>query len=237
MRPGVRENDAPALAATMTEDAQDLPLRDEPAHWPVTESLARFHGRVISVVSESVTMPGGNNAWRDYIEHPGSVGVLALDGNGRVLVLRQYRHPARAMLWEIPAGLLDVSGESALAAAKRELHEEAGYQAATWNVLTDILTTPGGSNEAVRIFLARDVRPVAEAERYVGVDEETDMPVRWVPLPDLVNGVLQGDLHSPALVVGALALAAASSGDGARIDGALRPADAPWPARAQERAG
>ncbi len=218
--------------------AAGLALRDERAHWPVTDSVRRFDGRVISVVSDRVTMPAGNQAWRDYVEHPGAVAVVALDEAGRVLTLRQYRHPARAMLWEIPAGLLDVSGERALAAAQRELHEEAGYQARVWHVLVDILTTPGGSNEAVRIYLARELTPVDADQRYVGEDEEQDMPVCWAPLPELVDGILRGDLRSPSLVAGVLGLAAASAPTGGlgaplAVDQTrLRPADAPWPDRA-----
>ena len=120
-----------------------------------------------------------------------------------MLVLRQYRHPVRQKLWEIPAGLLDVPGENPLHAAQRELYEEAHVKAEDWRVLTDVYTTPGGCDEAVRIFLARDLSE-AEGERFEVDDEEADMELARVPLGGLVRGVLAGDLHNNCLVVGVL---------------------------------
>jgi ADP-ribose pyrophosphatase len=155
------------------------------------------------------------------------VAVLALDDQDRAVVLRQYRHPVRHKLWEIPAGLLDVPGENPLHAAQRELYEEAHVKAEDWRVLTDVYTTPGGCSEAVRIFLARDLSE-AEGERFEVEDEEADMELARVPVGDLVRGVLGGELHNNCLVVGVLSLVAARGGDG--LD-ALRPAEAPWPAR------
>jgi ADP-ribose pyrophosphatase len=131
-------------------------------------------------------------------------------------------------LWEIPAGLLDVPGENPLHAAQRELYEEAHVKAEDWRVLTDVYTTPGGCDEAVRIFLARGVSEV-EGERFEVSEEEADMEHARVPLGELVRGVLAGELHNNCLVVGVLALQAALSVEGG-LDG-LRPADAPWPAR------
>ncbi|MCX0243077.1 MULTISPECIES: NUDIX domain-containing protein [Streptomyces] len=202
-------------------------FQDTPEEWRVTESATPFRGKKTSVRADDVEMPDGTVAHRDYQVHPGSVAVLALDDEGRVLVLRQYRHPVRHKLWEIPAGLLDVPGENPLHAAQRELYEEAHVKAEDWRVLTDIYTSPGGSDEAVRIFLARDVSE-AEGERFEVAEEEADMELARVPLQDLVRKVLAGDLHNSCLVVGVLALTAALAGDG--VD-ALRPADAPWPAR------
>ncbi|MFB8212734.1 MULTISPECIES: NUDIX hydrolase [unclassified Streptomyces] len=202
-------------------------FQDTPEEWRVTESATPFRGKKTSVRSDDVEMPDGTVAHRDYQVHPGSVAVLALDDEGRVLVLRQYRHPVRHKLWEIPAGLLDVPGENPLHAAQRELYEEAYVKAEDWRVLADIYTSPGGSDEAVRIFLARDVSE-AEGERFEVSEEEADMELARVPLQDLVRQVLAGELHNSCLVVGVLALTAALAGDG--VD-ALRPADAPWPAR------
>ncbi len=177
--------------------------------------------------TDDVVMPDGSVVHRDYQVHPGSVAVLALDGEGRVLVIRQYRHPVRQKLWEIPAGLLDVPGENPLHAAQRELYEEAHVKAEDWRVLTDVYTTPGGCDEAVRIFLARDLAE-AEGERFEVFEEEADMELTRVPLDELVRGVLAGELHNNCLVVGVLSLYAALNGEG--VD-ALRPAEAPWPAR------
>jgi ADP-ribose pyrophosphatase len=202
-------------------------LKDTPEEWRVTATTTPFTGKKTSVRTDEVVMPDGGTATRDYQVHPGSVAVLALDDQERVLVLRQYRHPVRHRLWEIPAGLLDIPGENPLHAAQRELYEEAHVKAEDWRVLTDVYTTPGGCDEAVRIFLARGVSE-AEGERYEVSDEEADMEVARVPLADLVRGALAGDLHNNCLVVGALALRAALADDA--LD-SLRPAEAPWPAR------
>lgn len=202
-------------------------FQDTPEEWQVTATVTPFTGAKTSIRTDDVVMPDGSVARRDYQVHPGSVAVLALDEDGRVLVLKQYRHPVRHKLWEIPAGLLDVPGENPLHAAQRELYEEAHVKAEDWRVLTDVYTTPGGCDEAVRVFLARDLSEVV-GERFEVSEEEADMELARVPLQDLVRGVLAGDLHNNCLVVGVLSLAAVLGGEG--VD-ALRPAEAPWPAR------
>ncbi|MFF4653439.1 NUDIX domain-containing protein [Streptomyces sp. NPDC001380] len=209
----------------MTGSAADI--RDLAEEWPVLSSETPFRGAVTGVRTDRLRMPDGSTAGRDYQLHPGSVAVLALDAEERVLLIRQYRHPVRQRMWEIPAGLLDVPGENPLHAAQRELYEEAHCKADDWRVLVDFYTTPGGSDEALRIFLARGLGD-AEGERHAGEGEEAEIETARVPLADLVAGILAGHLHSPSLVTGVLAAHAALRGGGA---GALRPADAPWPAR------
>ena len=204
-----------------------MELRDTPEEWQVVATTTPFQGNKTSVRTDDVVMPDGTVARRDYQVHPGSVAIVALDDEDRVLLLKQYRHPVRQKLWEIPAGLLDVPGENPLHAAERELYEEAHVKAADWKVLTDVYTTPGGCDEAVRIFLARDLSE-AEGERFEVSEEEADMELARVPLAELVRRVLAGDVHNNCLVVGVLSLMAARTGDG--VD-ALRPADSPWPAR------
>ncbi len=205
-------------------------IKDTAESWETLSSRRPFEGKKTAVVTDEVRMPDGSVVTRDYQAHPGSVCVLALDEAGRVLVLKQYRHPVRWRLWELPAGLLDVPGENPLHAAQRELYEEAHVKAEDWRVLADFFASPGGSDEAIRIFLARDLSE-AEGERYAASAEEADMEVARVPLPDLVRGVLSGELANPGLVTGVLALSAALAGDGIE---ALRPALAPWPARPYE---
>ncbi|MDQ0814227.1 8-oxo-dGTP pyrophosphatase MutT (NUDIX family) [Streptomyces sp. B3I7] len=204
-----------------------MTIKDAAEEWEIRGTETPFRGNKTSVRTDEVVMPDGSVARRDYQVHPGSVAVLALDDEDRVLVLRQYRHPVRQKLWEIPAGLLDVPGENPLHAAQRELYEEAHVKAEDWRVLADVYTTPGGCDEAVRIFLARDLSE-AEGERFEVEHEEADMELARVPVAELVRGVLAGELHNNCLVVGALSLVAARNGDG--LD-ALRPALAPWPAR------
>ena len=125
---------------------------------------------------------------REFLGHPGSVVVLALDDDERVLMLRQYRHPVRAELWELPAGLRDEPGEPAVRTAARELAEEADLVARRWWRLVDFLASPGCSDERVEVFLARDLSPVPAAERHERHAEELDMVPRWVPLDEVVDG-------------------------------------------------
>lgn len=193
--------------------------------YSVSESHRRFEGRVIAVRSDHVAMPGGTSSVRDVVEHPGAVGVVARDESGRVVLVEQYRHPVGQRLWELPAGLLDVAGESALDAAARELQEEAGLRARTWHVLVDMLPSPGMTDEGIRIFLAEDLEAV---DRPAGEHEEADMRIEWVPLETAVARVLAGDIRNGAACIGLLAAARAVA-NGAPP---LRPVDAPWPDRA-----
>ncbi|AVV43450.1 NUDIX hydrolase [Streptomyces sp. ID05-04B] len=204
-----------------------MTIKDTPEAWEIRATTTPFTGGKTAVRTDEVVMPDGSVVRRDYQVHPGSVAVLAVDDEGRVLLIKQYRHPVRQKLWEIPAGLLDVPGENPLHAAQRELYEEAHVKAEDWRVLTDMYTTPGGCDESVRIFLARNLSE-AQGRRFEVEDEEADMEHARVPVAELVRAVLAGDVHNACLVVGVLSLAAAENGDG--LD-ALRPAEAPWPAR------
>ncbi len=128
--------------------------------YEVTARRDVWSGRIFSVVSDDVTMPGGGTAARDYVRHVGAVAVVALDDAGQVVLIRQYRHPVGRHLWELPAGLMDVSGEDLAAAAARELAEEADLTAGRVDVLVDLHSSPGFSDEVVRVFLARDLAEV-----------------------------------------------------------------------------
>jgi ADP-ribose pyrophosphatase len=191
----------------------------------VVGSRTVFTGSLITVRADEVRL-GGQIATRETVEHPGAVGVVALDGDGRVVLVNQYRHPIRARLDELPAGILDVSAESALEAAKRELVEEADLVAGQWDVLVDLYSSPGFSNEAIRIFLARDLRD-AEGEGFTPEHEEVSLTVDREPLTEAVRRVLSGSITNAAAVAGLLA--AVHGRATAWRD--LRPADAPWPAR------
>lgn len=201
---------------------------DAPDPQPVVERLDRFDGLRWRVRTDRVQLPRGEVVARDYQVHPGAVGIMALDDDERILFVRQYRHPVGFLLWEPPAGLMDLAGESALATAQRELVEEGGVVAGQWNVLADWFNSPGGSTEAFRCFLARDLAP-APGGKPPGEAEEADMPSRWVPLDDAVAAVLAGDLGNPTAVAGVLAAAAARATGWQN----LRPGDAPWPIRDQ----
>ena len=199
-------------------------LTDEPASWPVVSSAELARGRLVTLRTDKVRTPDDELAERDVVLHPGAVAVLALDDVQQVLLIRQYRHPVGRLLWEIPAGLRDVSGETPWATARRELLEEAGYRARDWRVLADYYTSPGFTTERLRVFLARDLEFVPEAERdFVPEAEEAQLLPAWLPLEEAVRKVFAGDLHNGVAALGVLAAYAARS-EG--FDG-LRPADAP----------
>ncbi len=203
----------------------DGELRDTFAPRPVLEQETVYKGLVWDVVRDTVDLGEGGVVRREYVRHTGAVGILALDDDDRVLFVEQYRHPVGMTLWELPAGLLDVDGEPPLTAAQRELAEEADLRAERWDVLIDWFNSPGGMNEALRLYLARGVSAVPEAERHEREAEELGMTVRWVPLEQARDAVLTGRVHNPGAVVGVLAVCEARA-QGWRT---LRPADAPWP--------
>ena len=190
---------------------------------PVLASSTVFSGMVWDVQADTVALPAGDTVVRQVVRHPGAVAVLALDESDQVLVVHQYRHPAEATLWELPAGLLDAPGEDPLEAARRELWEETGYVADRWAVLVDFLTTPGFCDEAIRIYLVRGAR-LADGPAHERHGEERDMTVAWAPLDELRDAILGGQLHNPSLLVGVLAACAARAADWAP----LRPADDAW---------
>lgn len=199
---------------------------DERSPRRLLDSTVEYTGRVWDVVSEKFQLTDdGEPLVRDYIRHPGAVAILALNEAGQVLLINQYRHPVRMTLWEIPAGLLDIEGEDFQAGAARELAEEADVRAADWHVLTDLFLSPGSSSEALRIYLARGISEVPEADRHERTHEEAEIRTVWVDLDDAVEAVLQGRLHSPSAVAGILAAAAARPSGYA----GLRPGGAPWP--------
>jgi ADP-ribose pyrophosphatase len=193
--------------------------------YDVVGSETKFKGKVITVRVDDVRMSDGRVAQREVVAHPGAVAVVALDDDGKVVLVNQYRAAVGARLDELPAGLLDVAGESALDAAKRELAEEAGIAADQWDVLLDLHTSPGMSDEAIRIFLARGLSPISsdfEAEH-----EELTMTASREPLSEAVRRALSGGMTNAAAVAGVLA-AVHGRATGWRD---LRPADSRWPAR------
>jgi 8-oxo-dGDP phosphatase len=202
-------------------------LRDRAVSHPVSDVTARYQGMKWDVVTETVTLSDGQQVRRDVVVHPGAVGVVALDDEDRVLLIRQYRHPVGRELWELPAGLLDEVGEDAVVAAQRELAEEAYLTADRWDVLIDVFSSPGMSGEAYRIYLARDVAAVPVGQRHARREEEASLVERWVPLADAVSAVMSGGVHNAMAVVGILAASRA------RDVGwqTLRPADLEWPQR------
>lgn len=176
-----------------------------------------YVGKIFALRADEVAMPGGGSARREVVEHYGAVAVVALDEDGNLVLVYQYRHPIGRRLWELPAGLLDMGDEPAHVTAARELEEEAGLAAAHWRTLIDVDSTPGFSDESVRIFLATGLTEIGRPHAH---DEEADLVVKRVPLADAVQMVFTGEIVNALAVAGILAAA--------HRPAELRPADAPW---------
>lgn len=200
---------------------------DDTPHVSVVSSIERFVGRITTMRTDRLRFPDGTESDRDVVIHPGAVAIVALDDSDCIVLVRQFRQPVGQMLEELPAGLLDVEGEAAFDAAKRELYEEAALRAADWHVLADLHSSPGMTNEAVRIFLARGLTEVGPDERHTPEHEEVAMTLRRVPLARAVAAALSGELTNASAVAGVLATAAAQTGGWT----SLREPDVSWPAR------
>lgn len=173
-----------------------------PHEHQVEASDTVFEGRIITVRKDQVTMPGDTTSQRDVVEHPGAVGIAALDDEGRVLLVNQYRHPVGRRLDELPAGLLDKPGEPALAAAQRELAEEAGLAADHWEALTPdpIALSNSMTDEVARLWLATGLRP-----HDVPSDDPTeDLRVIRMPFGDALAACLDGRIDDAMTVLGLL---------------------------------
>jgi ADP-ribose pyrophosphatase len=180
-------------------------------------------GRVIGLRVDQVRMPDGGTAAREVVEHLGAAAIAAVDDAGAIALIHQYRHPIGHRLWELPAGLIDKPDEEPVETAARELMEEAGLSARRWDTLVDVAASPGFTDEAVRVFLARDL---SEVDREIVGEEELDLVIRKFPIDEAVRMALAGELINGATVGGVLAAHAVLTGAAEP-----RPADAPWPDR------
>jgi ADP-ribose pyrophosphatase len=178
------------------------PLADVSDPAPLVSSERVFHGKVWDIYSDTVQFAGGEMT-REYMKHSGAVAVLAIDDDGKVLLINQYRQPIKLRDWELPAGLLDVEAEPPLEAAKRELAEETDLVAAEWTPLISFNSTPGGTNEVIHVFEARGL--TAAHETHPRTEEEAEIVVRWVALDEVVAAVLDGRLGNAPLIIAVLA--------------------------------
>jgi 8-oxo-dGDP phosphatase len=210
----------------------NAPETAPPRHdFAVVSSDDIYTGKVMAVRRDEVRMPGGGTAVREILEHAGAVAVAALDADDRLMMVYQYRHAVQRRLWEMPAGLLDHAGEDALETARRELEEEVGLTADEWSVLIDVVSSPGFSDESVRVFLATGLHDVGRPD--LGADdEEADLETHWIALADALAMVFDGSIVNASCVAAVLAVHAVRTG-AART----RALDAPWPDRPTRFAG
>lgn len=183
------------------------PVQDVAESWPVETSSDLYREELPFALRADVVrrpdQPDEEAFTRVVLEHPGAVVVLAVDDDERVLCLRQYRHPVRHRMIELPAGLLDVAGEEPQSAAERELTEEAGLRAGTWTSLGWSYSSPGISAEVVHYFLARDLE-TADRGDFVAAHEEADTEVVWVPFDELLAATRDGRLHDAPVLIAVL---------------------------------
>jgi len=206
----------------MTGVTPTTSLSDDALSAHVLSSERVFAGKVWDI-RQDIVQYGESEIIREYVDHTGAVAILALDNDGRVLLIKQYRHPIGARDWEIPAGLLDIHGEGPLVAAQRELAEEVDLVAAEWHVLSDFTTSPGGSNEVVRVYLARGLTPTAVP--FNRTAEEVDIEKRWVDLDEVIDAILMRSIANSILAIAALTAQAART----RGWETLAAANTPWP--------
>lgn len=190
----------------MNDPVVTEPLRDVPLSWPVTASIDIHRDDwVVAVRKDTITRPGHpeDHFGRLVVEDPGAVVVLAIDEVDRVVVVRQYRHPAQMRLIELPAGKLDQPGEDPLLAARRELREEAALEASEWVHLMTTWASPGITSETHAMYLARGLREVDRD--FEPHHEEADMTLERVPFDDLLEACLDGSVADAPLVTALLA--------------------------------
>jgi len=169
-----------------------------------------YRGRVLEFRVDTVERADGHRARRDVAAHPGAVAIVAVDPEGCVLLVRQYRHPAGRILLEIPAGTLEVDPATGITedpegAARRELEEETGHRAARWERLTDFWTAPGFATERMTLYLAGELRP-ADGDRR-GPDEDEALQLVRLPWREAVAAGLRGEIGDAKSLVGLLWLA------------------------------
>jgi ADP-ribose pyrophosphatase len=190
----------------MTDASDGSALRDEPLSWPVASSTDIHRDDwVVSVRKDTISRPGHpeDQFGRIVVQDPGAVVILAIDEEDRVVVVRQYRHPAQMRLVELPAGKLDQPGEDPLVAARRELLEEAGLEAEAWTHLMTTWASPGITSETHALFLATGLREVEHD--FVAHHEEAEMILERVPRAELIEAMLDGRVADAPLVTALLA--------------------------------
>ena len=160
-----------------------------------------FEGRLLTVLVDEVELADGARARREVVRHPGAVAIVGLLDDGRVIMIRQYRHAAGEVLWELPAGVLE-AGEEPAACARRELIEETGYAADEVAPLLSAFLSPGFSSEIIHLFLARDLSRVEPS-----TEPDERIEIHALPFDKAVAMALRGEVRNAAAICGLLAVA------------------------------
>jgi ADP-ribose pyrophosphatase len=164
------------------------------------ESKQIYNGKVVQLRVDTVSLPDGKTKIREIVVHPGAAAIVALmnDGEGEekeVLLVEQYRKAVESKTLEIPAGTLE-EGESPEDCASRELIEETGFQASKLDKLMEFYPSPGFSSEIIHIFVASGLKKVSNAE--------AELPIRFVPLSELLTKIRKGEVKDGKTVIGVL---------------------------------
>lgn len=157
-------------------------------HEQTIDSEQVFDGKLLKVFRDTVKLPNGHQAVREYVRHPGAVVVVAILDNQELLFERQFRYPLNRVFLELPAGKID-PGEDILDTGKRELREETGYQAGQWNYLGVMHPCIGYSDERIEMFLARKLEHVGAA-----LDHEEFLEVTSLPLESALTAAMNGQI-------------------------------------------
>ena len=169
--------------------------------------VSTYHGVVVDLTEDIVALPNEAVSIREVVHHPGGVCVAAVDDERNVFVVRQYRYPFGRTLLELPAGKLE-KGEDPLPAARRELSEETGLEAAVWRDMGHIYVSPGISTEKLYLYLATDLRQGAAHP-----DPNEFLDVAWMDLAELVAMAERDEIHDAKTVIGALRAARLLAGN------------------------
>lgn len=155
-----------------------------------------FSGQVITLKQEQVTLPNGVECELEILHHPGGVGVVAINAQGQLCLLQQYRHAAGGWLWEIPAGKIE-AGEEISVTASRELEEEAGVKCGQLQLLGKTITSPGVLTEVIHLYLARELTPAAQS-----LEAEEVIQVNWITFAQAMLWIADGKIYDAKSVIG-----------------------------------
>ncbi len=147
-----------------------------------------YDGKIIKLDVDTVTLPDGNEATREIVRHPGGVGIVAIDSDDNIYLVRQYRRPYDEILLEIPAGKLDV-GENPDCAAMRELSEETGFNCVNLKFIGSFYPSVGFLDENLRMYLATEL-----TEGEIHTDDDEFLKLEKMPFEDAVNLVMSGEI-------------------------------------------